>query len=82
MPYPQTAAKGNTGPQQRRSYGQTMLDDGSQDTGYEPETPDPQEQRATSRASAPGSSASQVCPSEPPVHDYHCCVSRAASSSW
>ncbi len=43
--------------QQRRSYGQNMTDDG----GYEPETPDPQEQRGVSRASAPDSSSSQVC---------------------
>ncbi len=42
--------------QQRRSYGQNMTDDG----GYEPETPDPQEQRGVSRASAPDSSSSQV----------------------
>ncbi|DBB13970.1 TPA: hypothetical protein ACH3X3_000946 [Trebouxia sp. C0006] len=42
--------------QQRRSYGQNMTDDGR----YEPETPDPQEQRGVSRASAPDSSSSQV----------------------
>ncbi len=61
LPY-QPAAKGSSASrvsaegQQRRSYGQNMTNDG----GYEPETPDPQEQRGVSRASAPDSSSSQV----------------------
>lgn len=55
LPY-QQAAKASAEGQQRRSYGHNMTDDG----GYEPETPDPQEQRGVSRASAPDSSSSQV----------------------
>ena len=51
-----SASRASADGQQRRSYGQSMTDDG----GYEPETPDLQEQRGVSRASAPDSSSSQV----------------------